>query len=198
MYAEVNDIRMYYEEMGDPAATPLILLHGASGAIDAPESGWANLMPSFAERYRVLTRGARLQLIEGDVQVLRDVDRGDEATEGIESVRRRVEADARWQPLLQHGAQLRLVGQPGGRVLPAASGAGVPRLSVRLTLRVALRSACLSLRVSRRAAAMRPRRWTAMSAPLRGDNRRSDGKQDDGDRCGCAHGPPPGSSSILP
>jgi pimeloyl-ACP methyl ester carboxylesterase len=54
MYAEVNDIRMYYEEMGDPAATPLILLHGASGAIDAPESGWANLMPSFAERYRAI------------------------------------------------------------------------------------------------------------------------------------------------
>lgn len=53
-YADVNDIRMYYEEMGDPAAPPLLLLHGASGAIDAPESGWATHMPAFAERYRAI------------------------------------------------------------------------------------------------------------------------------------------------
>jgi pimeloyl-ACP methyl ester carboxylesterase len=53
-YADVNDIRMYYEELGDPRATPLVLLHGASGAIDAPSSGWTDLMPSFAERYRAI------------------------------------------------------------------------------------------------------------------------------------------------
>jgi len=53
-YATVNDIQLYYEEMGDPEAIPLILLHGASGAIDAPSSGWANLMPSFAEQYRAI------------------------------------------------------------------------------------------------------------------------------------------------
>jgi pimeloyl-ACP methyl ester carboxylesterase len=53
-YAEVNDIRMYYEELGDPMATSLVLLHGASGAIDAPGSGWTHLMPAFAERYRAI------------------------------------------------------------------------------------------------------------------------------------------------
>ncbi|MFN8590088.1 MAG: alpha/beta hydrolase [Thermomicrobiales bacterium] len=53
-YANVNDIRMYYEEQGDPGAIPLILLHGASGAIDAPSSGWTDHMPAFAERYRAI------------------------------------------------------------------------------------------------------------------------------------------------
>lgn len=53
-YADVNDIRMYYEEMGDPAAPALVLLHGASGAINAPSSGWTNHMPAFAERYRAI------------------------------------------------------------------------------------------------------------------------------------------------
>jgi len=32
-YADVNHIHMYYEEMGDPNAVPLVLLHGASSAI---------------------------------------------------------------------------------------------------------------------------------------------------------------------
>lgn len=53
-YADVNDIRMYYEEMGDPSFPPLILLHGASGAIDAPGGGWTEHMPAFAEHYRAI------------------------------------------------------------------------------------------------------------------------------------------------
>ncbi len=51
-YAEVNDIRMYYEEMG--SGVPLILMHGATGSIDDPTFSWAELMPTFAERYRCL------------------------------------------------------------------------------------------------------------------------------------------------
>jgi pimeloyl-ACP methyl ester carboxylesterase len=51
-YAEVNDIRMYYEEQG--AGDPLVLLHGATGAIDFHLSGWGHLAPAFAERYRVI------------------------------------------------------------------------------------------------------------------------------------------------
>jgi pimeloyl-ACP methyl ester carboxylesterase len=53
-YAEVNDIRMYYEEMGDPAATPLVLMHGASSAIDDPVYSWAALMPELSTRYRAI------------------------------------------------------------------------------------------------------------------------------------------------
>ena len=53
-YAEVNDIRMYYEEQGEPSAIPLVLLHGASGAIDAPSSGWTDHMPEFAKQYRAI------------------------------------------------------------------------------------------------------------------------------------------------
>src|SRR4051812_42848151 len=53
-YAAANDIQLYYEEQGDPAAIPLILLHGASGAIDAPATGWTNHMPAFAQQYRAI------------------------------------------------------------------------------------------------------------------------------------------------
>lgn len=53
-YAAVNDIRMYYEEQGGPNAVPLILLHGASSAIDDPVFSWTEHMPSFAERYRAI------------------------------------------------------------------------------------------------------------------------------------------------
>ncbi|MDN5872720.1 MAG: alpha/beta hydrolase [Nitrococcus sp.] len=53
-YADVNDIRMYYEATGDPAAPPLLLLHGASGAIDAPGSGWTEQMPAFGEHFRAI------------------------------------------------------------------------------------------------------------------------------------------------
>jgi hypothetical protein len=36
-YAEVNDIRMYYEEMG--SGEPFVLMHVAAGAIDDPVYG---------------------------------------------------------------------------------------------------------------------------------------------------------------
>lgn len=51
-YAEVNDIRMYYEEMG--SGPVLLLMHGALGAIDYPIVSWADLMPLFAQSYRVI------------------------------------------------------------------------------------------------------------------------------------------------
>lgn len=51
-YAAVNDIRMYYEEWGE--GVPLILMHGASSAIDDPVFGWADLVPEFAKRYRTI------------------------------------------------------------------------------------------------------------------------------------------------
>jgi pimeloyl-ACP methyl ester carboxylesterase len=51
-YAAVNDIRMYYEEAG--RGTALVLLHGATGAIDAHPAGWGGLMPTFAEHYRAI------------------------------------------------------------------------------------------------------------------------------------------------
>jgi pimeloyl-ACP methyl ester carboxylesterase len=58
-YAEVNDIRLYYEERGE--GVPLLLLHGALGAVDpAVTSGWSSLLPTLAARYRtfsVETRG---------------------------------------------------------------------------------------------------------------------------------------------
>src|SRR5687768_4049898 len=53
-YANVNDIRLYYEEVGSPAATPLILLHGASGTIDTLSSGWGGYMAAFGEHYRAI------------------------------------------------------------------------------------------------------------------------------------------------
>ncbi len=55
-YAEVNDIRMYYEEEG--SGPPLVLMHGATGSIDGPDltrsGGWAELMPVFARSYRTI------------------------------------------------------------------------------------------------------------------------------------------------
>ena len=51
-YAAVNDIRLYYEEQGQ--GEPLVLLHGATGAIDFHLSGWGHLAPAFAERYRAI------------------------------------------------------------------------------------------------------------------------------------------------
>jgi pimeloyl-ACP methyl ester carboxylesterase len=53
-YAHVNDLELYYEELGDEKAQPLVLLHGAGGTIDDPAGGWAGLMPSFAEEFRVV------------------------------------------------------------------------------------------------------------------------------------------------
>jgi pimeloyl-ACP methyl ester carboxylesterase len=51
-YAEVNDIRMYYEEQGQ--GEPLVLLHGATGGIGFRRSAWSLLLSAFAERYRTI------------------------------------------------------------------------------------------------------------------------------------------------
>lgn len=53
-YAEINDIRMYYEAQGE--GEPLILLHGALGAVlPGVQSGWAALLPDLAARYRTFS-----------------------------------------------------------------------------------------------------------------------------------------------
>lgn len=53
-YAEVNDIRMYYEDEGQ--GEPLLLVHGALGAVGPTvTSGWAALQPTLAARYRTLS-----------------------------------------------------------------------------------------------------------------------------------------------
>jgi pimeloyl-ACP methyl ester carboxylesterase len=53
-YAEVNDIRLYYEEEGQ--GEPLLLLHGALGAVDpAVTSGWSTLLPSLSAHYRTFS-----------------------------------------------------------------------------------------------------------------------------------------------
>src|SRR3712207_8794691 len=41
---------MYYEEVGQ--GEPLLLLHGATGAIGFDAVGWGALLPAFAARYR--------------------------------------------------------------------------------------------------------------------------------------------------
>lgn len=53
-YASIDDLELYYEESGDASAAALVLLHGAGGTIDDPAGGWAGLIPSFAEEFRVL------------------------------------------------------------------------------------------------------------------------------------------------
>jgi len=53
-YADVNNLRMYYQELGRPDGEPLLLLHGAGGTADDPIGGWAALAPSFAEHFRVV------------------------------------------------------------------------------------------------------------------------------------------------
>lgn len=53
-YAEVNDIRMYYEEQGK--GEPLLLLHGALGAVDpVVTSSWVTLRPALAAHYRTFS-----------------------------------------------------------------------------------------------------------------------------------------------
>jgi pimeloyl-ACP methyl ester carboxylesterase len=51
-YAEINDIRIYYEEQGQ--REPLVLLHGGTGGIGFRRSAWGNLLPAFAERYQTI------------------------------------------------------------------------------------------------------------------------------------------------
>jgi pimeloyl-ACP methyl ester carboxylesterase len=52
-YAEVADLRIYYEWHGDENAEPLLLLSGAFGVIDG-DSDWGKALPLFAQHYRVL------------------------------------------------------------------------------------------------------------------------------------------------
>jgi pimeloyl-ACP methyl ester carboxylesterase len=57
-YAEVNDIRVYYEEQGE--GEPLLLLHGALGAVDpAVTSGWFGMLPALSGRYRTISLETR-------------------------------------------------------------------------------------------------------------------------------------------
>lgn len=57
-YADVNDVRMYYEEGGN--GVPLILLHGALGAVDPlVTSSWCALQPILAARYRTVALDSR-------------------------------------------------------------------------------------------------------------------------------------------
>ena len=48
-YLNINDIQVYYEEIG--AGTPLLLLHGGTGAIDG-QRGWGRLRPVFSKQHR--------------------------------------------------------------------------------------------------------------------------------------------------
>jgi len=51
-YAEVNDIRMYFEETGK--GVPLLFMHGATGSADQPENGWSGMIGFFESRYRTI------------------------------------------------------------------------------------------------------------------------------------------------
>jgi pimeloyl-ACP methyl ester carboxylesterase len=52
-YVGVNDLNMYYEELGSPDAPAVILLHGAGGSADDPVGGWAALATAFADAFHV-------------------------------------------------------------------------------------------------------------------------------------------------
>jgi pimeloyl-ACP methyl ester carboxylesterase len=54
-YADIQDIRLYYEETGNPADIPFVLMHGATSSIDDPIFSWSELMPAFADAgYRAI------------------------------------------------------------------------------------------------------------------------------------------------
>ena len=53
-FARIDDLTMYYEELGRPDGQPLLLLHGAGGTVNDPAGGWAALAPSFADDFRVV------------------------------------------------------------------------------------------------------------------------------------------------
>ena len=53
-YAEIRDLRMYYEVSGPEDAAPLFLLNGALDVI-APDSTWGYQLPRFAETFRVIS-----------------------------------------------------------------------------------------------------------------------------------------------
>ncbi len=48
-YLNVSDIQMYFEEVG--GGTPLLLLHGGTGAIDG-QRGWGRLRPVLSKQHR--------------------------------------------------------------------------------------------------------------------------------------------------
>jgi pimeloyl-ACP methyl ester carboxylesterase len=50
----LNDLSLYFEELGPPEAAPVVLLHGAGATIDDPVGGWAGLAASFAERFHLV------------------------------------------------------------------------------------------------------------------------------------------------
>ena len=52
-YADIRDLRMYYEIHGPEKAEPLFLLNGALDVI-APDSTWGYQLPRFAQEYRVI------------------------------------------------------------------------------------------------------------------------------------------------
>jgi pimeloyl-ACP methyl ester carboxylesterase len=51
-YADVADIRLYYETQGQGES--LVLLHAATGGIGFRRAAWSALTPAFAERYRTV------------------------------------------------------------------------------------------------------------------------------------------------
>src|SRR5436305_6188065 len=52
-YAEVRDLKIYYEIHGPAGAEPLLLLNGAFGVI-VPDSDWTYQLPRLAEHYQVI------------------------------------------------------------------------------------------------------------------------------------------------
>jgi pimeloyl-ACP methyl ester carboxylesterase len=54
-YVNIGAMQVYYEAAGDPAAPPLVLLHGGLGTAGANPGGWGLLAPVFAERYHVIS-----------------------------------------------------------------------------------------------------------------------------------------------
>ena len=53
-YANIRDLRLYYEIHGPEDGEPLLLLNGALDVI-APDSTWGYQLPRFAQTYRVIT-----------------------------------------------------------------------------------------------------------------------------------------------
>ena len=52
-YADVNDIHMFFEDSG--TGVPVLLLHGATGSVDRPASGFSGLIGLFKSRYEQST-----------------------------------------------------------------------------------------------------------------------------------------------
>jgi hypothetical protein len=52
-YADVNDIHMYYEDIGSGA--PMLFIHGAVGCIDQSNGGLSGLMEFVQSSYRIIS-----------------------------------------------------------------------------------------------------------------------------------------------